>query len=1325
MFESMSVRQRLWPLIVVIVVTVGVWPVGAAVVINEIMYHPASDVETQEYIELYNTGPAAVTLTGWRLADAIGYNFPAGKTIAPGAYLVIAKSVAAFRARYPGSAADVIGDYTGQLNNGGERILLYDAAMNLVDSVEYSDGGHWPEAADGQGSSLELINPSLDNAIAQSWAASSAGGTSGLRNSKYVANPRPFVVEPCHWPAVPHTTDAIAITARVYDDTAISSVSLYYKGDEAVGPFARMPMLDDGAHGDGAAGDGVYGALLPLQPQGTILEFWMRAADNTGQTTDIPSTAPLQNFLLQVDNQDFSDTSPTYRVVMKAADHLWLHDPVNQGSTRLNNATFICGDEIIYNVGVRLRGKGSRGRTRKSYRVQFTAQEPFHGVENMNLNAQWIRCQYLDMDLFRRAGMPAPATQFAYLVFKYNDRNTYYRYDGSPASEPNLATMGWRIQMQDMNKDFLRQWFPGHSGGNLYRGVWISGTKMADMTYYGPNKDDYRVNYEKHGNEAADDYSDVIRLCDIFTNTTTNTFTQTIAQYIETDEWMHFWSGLAMINIEETDIYNTAGDDYYMYFDPATSPPVTRAVLLPWDLDEANLNPTETIFACTLPRVKRFVENPDYTPKYFYYIQDMLDHYHTLDIMLPKIQALAPYAGFETSPASGVPRDTLSLAELTNYVRARIAFLESLISRDLTINVAGASKVGNEYLAFQPTVTLSGRGMTALTRWVKVNGNDAGYQFKTGNWGNTVIGLNPGLNTVVVECLTTAGASAVKKTLNIRYANNSTPVCGSLGGDAVWTATGGPYIVTCNVIVPAGRTLRIQPGTIVLFKPSCSIFTFGALLAEGTQAQPISFAPSSNGGLATLIPAGATWKYNDTGTDLGAAWRSASYNDSAWKSGPAQLGYGEGNEATVISYGGNANNKYPTYYFRRSFQLADPSVVTALTIRVVYDDGCAVYLNGNEVVRSNMPSGTISYGSWASTNLSDPGENAWNSFSISPSSLISGTNVVAAEVHQSGSSSSDVIFDFDMATSQTARWGAIGFNAATAPCRLAHCSVEGASTAQYAGRSYGGAVAVINSSVDIEDCGFRDYSANAVNATTGTGIVNVRRCSFDPSGIGCIASTGYALTVEDSTFGCLTQLPARAIDLRGQTTPAPLIRNNQFLGSSDDVLVLGNSNATIASNVIHNASDAGIQLGSASRCNIHHNVIYDCGRAIYIRNGSVATLDHNTLYGNTTGTQCRWEPGAPGTGSGTASITNTIVWAAAMPIVGDAASSMTVKYSDVAGGRTGTGNFNLDPQFLDAGTRDLHIAPTSPCANRGEGGTYVGAFPPLTPRTAARHWSLY
>ncbi|MCX8035651.1 MAG: lamin tail domain-containing protein [Candidatus Sumerlaeia bacterium] len=743
-------------------------PAAASVVINEIMYHPPDDDESKEYIELHNTGATTVSLAGWSLADAVTYTFPVGQTLQPGGYLVVAKSIASFHARYPASTATVIGNYGGQLSNGGETILLYDTSATLVDRVAYDDAGYWPEAADGGGASLELIHPGLDNNVAHSWAASSPSETPGFRNSCYAANPPPFLVFPRHSPAVPRPSDPITVTVRAYDNSAVVWVECSYKDEATSPPFTQRAMLDDGLHGDGAAGDGVYGTTLPPQPQGRILEFYMRAFDDTLQARAIPPSAPAANFLLQVDGQAVMTTSPVYRIIMKAADHATLHDPVNRLSNVLRNATFICGDEIYYTVGVRLRGKGSRSAARKSYRVQFTPQEPYHGIENMNLNAQWIRCQFLDMDLMRRAGIPAPATQYAYLIFKYQDKNTYYLYDGVPSGEPNLLMMGWRIQMQDINKDFLRQWFPGRFDGNLYRGVYVSATEQADLTYYGPDKNRYRRAYEKHTNEAADDFSDVIRLCDVFTNTPDTSFTAAMHQYINHEEWLRFWACLAMMNIEETDIYNTRGDDYYMYFEPnGTSLP--RPVLLPWDLDSANLHPTQTIFACTLPRVQRFIENPDFTPKYFYYIQEMLDHHYRLDIMLPLIQSVAPYYGFETSPASGVARDTLTIPQLTSYVTARIAYLESVISRQLTVQVSGAQKIGNLYVAAQPTVQLSGRGLTALTRRVRVNGHNAGYQSLTGNWGSYTLSLQPGLNTVVVDCLTTAGAVATSRTLQIVY----------------------------------------------------------------------------------------------------------------------------------------------------------------------------------------------------------------------------------------------------------------------------------------------------------------------------------------------------------------------------------------------------------------------------------------------------------------------------------------------------------------------------------------------------------------------------
>ncbi len=77
------------------------------------------------------------------------------------------------------------------------------------------------------------------------------------------------------------------------------------------------------------------------------------------------------------------------------------------------------------------------------------------------------------------------------------------------------------------------------------------------------------------------------------------------------------------------------------------------------------------------------------------------------------------------------------------------------------------------------------------------------------------------------------------------------------------------------------------------------------------------------------IASGSTWKYLDNGSNQGTAWQSIAFNDSAWSSGAALLGYGDGNEATVVSYGSNPANKYITTYFRKSFTVADTSLVTA------------------------------------------------------------------------------------------------------------------------------------------------------------------------------------------------------------------------------------------------------------------------------------------------------------------------------------------------------------------------------------------------------------
>jgi len=175
------------------------------------------------------------------------------------------------------------------------------------------------------------------------------------------------------------------------------------------------------------------------------------------------------------------------------------------------------------------------------------------------------------------------------------------------------------------------------------------------------------------------------------------------------------------------------------------------------------------------------------------------------------------------------------------------------------------------------------------------------------------------------------------------------------------------------------------------------------------------FAPAVRAADTTLVPTGAIWKYLDNGSDQGTAWRATSFSDSTWPSGPAQLGYGDGDEATTVGFGPDANNKFITTYFRRAFSVANASAFNALTLRLLRDDGVVVYLNGAEVWRNNMPAtGEIGFSTPASVAIAGADETTFVQTTLSPSLLVNGTNVLAVELHQSGGTSTDISFDLQL-----------------------------------------------------------------------------------------------------------------------------------------------------------------------------------------------------------------------------------------------------------------------------------------------------------------------
>lgn len=164
-----------------------------------------------------------------------------------------------------------------------------------------------------------------------------------------------------------------------------------------------------------------------------------------------------------------------------------------------------------------------------------------------------------------------------------------------------------------------------------------------------------------------------------------------------------------------------------------------------------------------------------------------------------------------------------------------------------------------------------------------------------------------------------------------------------------------------------------------------------------------------------IVARGAVWKYLDSGIYPGADWILAEFDDQAWSEGQAQLGYGEGDEQTTLDDGGDPENRIITTYFRKNFTISPEDQLSDLMVlELLKDDGVVIYLNGTELVRSNMPYGEISHTSTALETVFGFGESYFHVFPVQKDLLLPGENTLAIELHQKDISSTDLSFDLGL-----------------------------------------------------------------------------------------------------------------------------------------------------------------------------------------------------------------------------------------------------------------------------------------------------------------------
>lgn len=1297
--------------------------VGTVVVLNELHYHPADPNGDAEFMELHNAGTESVELDGWVLSDGVEYVFPTGSTLPAGGYFVLALNPAVLQQVTGHSGA--VQWTSGRLDNGGERVALSDGSLNLIDAVEYVDRGSWPSLPDGDGPSLELVNPRFPNEYGPAWQASVLDhGTPGAPNSVYQPLVSPIVVQTEHSPAIPAPQQDVVVRALVIDDDPDPTVTLYYRQDaDPTLAYNETPMLDDGFHGDGAAGDRVYGAIVPGVADGERLDFTIRADDGVnvgagppGHDTLVAGEYPAQTYLCP-----FIDAAQS-----PAADFPAYHLITTQRTRNLQSyhteteydATFIHRQatgayEVFYNVIEHYRGASSLHQHPHSFHIKFAEDQALDSemgfpITRLILNAQSTIKQHLGNRMFRES--------FGGEVF--GSHTQFVRLHTSPLSHGGIQNYIY-INVERLDDDYLEsqggavaparfpdrctgdgtvcngdaECPPGEScmptaGGNLYRGRYND----AHLRWEGWDPSAYMVDaagangYELENNEDNHDWTDLINLCYALDASTTpdDVYEQSVRQRVDEEQWARWFALHMLLANQEGGIYRDTGDDYYIYFRPAEAHDGHSATLLAWDLDSTfggftgTFNSTDSIWRTTVPSPQRFLRSNAFAGRFVKAIDDLLNTTFAQPALDTWIDAV---------PDAVFTQHGQTKSRYKVWANARRVSVNSEIRRQLTL----AGVPDSPYASPDPVIPLSGQLNQVGTHHVLINGRPVdAFSVYEATWSHALT-LRRGANPILVQCMDYLGQEVSRVTAGVQYdpppASIRITAPTRMVNTKTWTAkaelldnNGQVDWRIWNALGTVSAT-RVSDGTPV----PTSITVFETLAAGAGGGRP---------------PEDSIRFYNGVGSvsitlDGGAAETAGDIEVTVGVSGVSAV-----KVVTVL------DEATPGLFRNLSGVLSGDDLVWGPA------DG-VIHLTGDVTV------------------------NEGNTLSILPGTLVmvdsgpanDGVAVTGAGVVQALGTQSEPIFFFPTAgpaaltlpqdaQNNTASWRGFYFWG-TGSSQYLHVFVTGAGNGTLTSsprppifHSKGSAGLIL------EDCVVADCPGMGHWAAKGaSGVYQIRRSLFSRVGAGGEwLGSGYALAIEDSWF---TRI-GRAADTNGlngdvfhfdRSDNTVHIRRCVLTDGGDDVIEHTAGAAPVVEDcVLYDVRDAIVSLdaGSGGSITFTNCLVFMSPGGIRCP-GAAAYLTHCTVETPT-------DIDGRGTGS---LIQSTVLWPnSASTCVGSVEHTLVGSADDLG---CGVGNLCADPLFAGASIFDYTLEPESPARTAGPAGGRIGWLGFPTPNTCAIH----